>query len=108
MRLSTLLAGLNLARKAISTATVEPQDISEVLTLVNEHAAKKSNGALFCDRVGGEISKGFQVKGRGYDALPAPGYPTAWIWCPNGYRFKVGIDSAVKNILDRDLSHMTD
>ena len=106
MRLGSILAGINLARKAISTANRNPQDIRSVLALVNRVVAQKCNGALFADRVGGEVSVGFQIRGRGYDALPAPGYPTCWIWCPNGYRFKVGLDEAVKDILGEDLSHM--
>lgn len=106
MRFSSIFAGINLARKAITTATCNPQDIPEVLSLVNAHVAVKVNGTLFCDRVGGEISKGFAIKGRGYDAVPVPGYPTCWIWCPNGYRFKVGIDASVASVLSEDVSHM--
>ncbi|MEO1390236.1 MAG: hypothetical protein AAFV85_23125 [Cyanobacteria bacterium J06634_6] len=106
MRLSTVFAGINLARKVVTTLNRDPQDIPEVLQLVNSHAARKCNGALFCDRVGGIISAGFQVKGRGYDAEPLPGFPTCWIWCPNGYRFKVALDSEHRDILDEDTGHM--
>ena len=106
MRLSSIFAGINLARKVIATANRNPQDIPEVLRLVNDVVARNCNGALFCDRVGGEISAGFQIKGRGYDANPLPGFPTCWIWCPNGYRFKVGLDAIVTSILDEDRTHM--
>ena len=106
MRLSSVFAGINLARKAIATLNRSPEDIPEVLALVNDVTAKTCNGALFCDRVGGTINQGFSVKGRGYDAEPLPGYPTCWIWCPNGYRFKVALDAKHRNVLGEDRTHM--
>ena len=106
MRLSSVFAGINLTRKVFATLNRSPQDIPEVLAMVNAVVAKKCNGALFCDRVGGEISQGFEVRGRGYDAEPLPGCPTCWIWCPNGYRFKVALDAGHRDMLGEDVTHM--
>lgn len=105
MRLRTFLAVSNLARKAISTANRDPEDIAEVLTLINPIAHEQC-GQFFADRIGGPVNEGFSVKGRGYDAEPLPGYPTCWIWFPNGYRIKVGLDSKCSDILGEDRSHM--
>ena len=107
MRLSSIFAGINLARKVVSTLNRSPEDIPEVLTMVNDVAARQCNGALFCDRLGGEMNPGFSVKGRGYDAEPLPSYPTCWIWCPNGYRFKVALAAEHRDVLGEDRTHMT-
>lgn len=102
MRLGSVFSAINLARKAIATANRNPQDIPEVLRLVNRTAQDKCGKPFWA--LG--IQPGFEVRGRGYDALPAPGYPTCWIWCPNGYRFKIGLDAGALDILGEDVSHM--
>ena len=106
MRFTTILAGLNLARKAFTTATVSPFDLPKTLEMINAHALKKCGQAFSTSM--GDIADGFRVAGRGYDALPLPGYPTCWIWCPNGYRFKVALNEEQRDILAEDFQEMRD
>ena len=105
MRLSSIFAAINLAGKVIATATRDPQDIPDVLAMVNTHAEQQC-GKKFYDRLTNRVNPGFEIKGRGYDADPLPGFPTCWIWCPNNYRFKVALDANHRDILARDSSHM--
>ena len=106
MKLGAGLAGLNLARKAIATATVTPFDLPKTLEMINTHAVKKCGQAFSTGM--GDIAPGFTLAGRGYDALPVPGYPTCWIWCPNGYRFKVALNEERRDILAEDFQKMID
>ena len=103
IRLRTLIGVTRLAGRVVRSATVEPQDISEVLDLVNAHTLVTVEKP-FCDHLNGEPNEGFEIVDRGYDLSLRikPGYPTVFIKMPNGKSIKVGCHEEVDAILDTD------
>ncbi|EKU98047.1 hypothetical protein Lepto7375DRAFT_7306 [Leptolyngbya sp. PCC 7375] len=103
IRFRTVTGVARLAGRVIETATIEPQDIPEVLSLVNAHTVS-TVGRLFCDHLNGEPNKGFAITDRGYDLSVRikPGYPTVFIEMPSGVTIKVGCHKDVDAILDTD------
>ena len=103
IRLRTLFASAQLANRVVQTITVEPQDILEVLSLVNAHTLATVEKP-FCDHLNGEPNPGFEIVDRGYDLSLRikPGYPTVFIKMPNGKSIKVGCHKEVDAILDTD------
>lgn len=103
IRIRTLLGTARLISRAVEAASIEPQDISEVLDLVNAHALVTVEKP-FCDHLNGDPNPGFEIVDRGYDLSLRikPGYPTVFIKMPNGTSIKVGCHKDVDAILDTD------
>ncbi|MGD1852741.1 MAG: hypothetical protein ACFB2W_00680 [Leptolyngbyaceae cyanobacterium] len=85
----------------------DPQDIPQTLGLINAVAHQRIKKD-FADPITRKITEGFSVEGRGWDArlddVFRPGFHTAWVVFPDGYRVKVGIHPKVDALLDEDSS----
>lgn len=110
MSLTAWAGFAGVALKLIS-APKDPEDIPQVLELVNAVAHQRASRD-FADPMTKKISDGFSVEGRGWDArldgMFRPGYRTAWVVFPDGYRVKVGLHPAVDSLLDEDRSRVKD
>ena len=100
MPLSFLLSAAKLTTQVIQTANRNVFNTPGVLDLVNEISLTYGGDQFSSD--GRTLNPGFKLGGRGYDVTVSGGYPTIWIECPNGYSFKVALDSRVDAALDEN------